>query len=150
MKRFWQFLIVALFGISVGAGLDETLHTVRNRKAMAKERNGNELFQQKLRCKSEADAYARKESEGNSALGLERVEYSPARRSCIVEFTRITSGKRLELWSYETIDILTGETLFSDECVENDPNDRRFCGNGRDMSLRKGRADALEAALSKE
>jgi hypothetical protein len=143
MKRV---LLIALFGICAGAALDEAMHVVWNRKSQARERGGNELFQQRLRCKSEADDYARKSSESNNTLALERVEYSPVRRSCVASFTRITSGKRLELWSYETIDILTGETLFSDGCVENDPSDRRFCGNGRDMKLRKGRDDALEAA----
>jgi hypothetical protein len=149
MKRFWQLLLVALLGISVGAAFDETLHTIRNRKAQDASRDGNELFQRRLRCKREADDFARKASESNSSLVPEKVEYSPSRHSCIASFTRITSGKRMELWSFETIDILTGESLFSDDCVENDPSNKRFCGNGRDMNLRKGRDDALEATLSK-
>jgi hypothetical protein len=151
MKRFGQFALVALIGIGVGAALDETWHAVRNPKAQAQaqEPNSNELFQRRLRCKSEADDYARKSSESNSSLVVDKVEYSPSRHSCIASFTRITSGAGTELWSFETIDILTSETLFSEECVENDPNDKRFCGNGRDMVLRKGREDALAAALSR-
>jgi len=149
-KKLWHLVLAVLIGICVGAALDETLHTVRNRNSQARERDGNELFQRRLRCKSEADDYARKSSESNSALVVERVEYSPIRRSCIASFTRITSGKRAELWSYETIDILTSETLYSEDCVENDPNDKRFCGNGRDMVLRKGREDTLDATLPKE
>jgi hypothetical protein len=150
MKRFWQFALVGLIGICVGAALDETLHTVRNRKSQAQEQVSKELFQRRLRCKSEADEYAKKQSDDTSSFVLEQVEYSPVRHSCVASFTRITTGKRLELWSYETIDILTGESLFSEECVENVPSDRRFCGNGRDMALRKGREDALATTQSKE
>ena len=150
MKKFWMLVLIAIGGMCLGAALDEALHIVRNRQSQARERDDSELFQRRLRCKSEADDYARKSSESNSELMVEKVEFSPARRSCVASFTRITSGKRLEIWGYETIDILTGETLFSEECIENDPNDRRFCGNGRDMDLRKGRENALAAALSKE
>ena len=81
---------------------------------------------------------------------LEKVEFSPARRSCVGEFTRITAGKRAEVWSYETIDILTGEILFSGDCIQNDPNASTFCGKGRDMQLREDRDKVLNDALSKE
>jgi hypothetical protein len=150
MKKLWLLMLGALVGICAGFAIDEALHASRNRQSQAKERDGNELFQRRLRCKSEADDYAKKSSESNSGLMVEKVEFSPARHSCVASFTRITSGKRHEIWSYETIDILTGETLYSEECIENDSNDKRFCGNGRDMDIRKGRDDALAAAMSKE
>jgi len=81
---------------------------------------------------------------------LEKVEFSPARRSCVAAFTRITSGKRGDIWSYETIDILTGEALFSDDCLENDERSTIFCGNGRDVQLRARRDKALKEALSNQ
>jgi hypothetical protein len=150
MNKLWLLVLVAVVGIGAGFAIDEALHASRNRQSQAKERAGNELFQRRLRCKSEADDYAKKSSESNSELMVEKVEFSPARHSCVASFTRITSGKRLEIWSYETIDVLTGETLYSEQCIENDPNDKRFCGNGRDREITNGRDDALAAALSKE
>jgi hypothetical protein len=150
MKTLWLLMLGAVVGICAGFAIDEALHSARNRQSQAKEQDGKELFQRRLRCKSEADDYAKKSSESNSGLMVERVEFSSARHSCVASFTRITSGKRFETWSYETIDILTGEALYSEECIENDPNSKRFCGNGRDMDIRKGRDDALAAAMSKE
>jgi hypothetical protein len=150
MNKLWQFVLVALLSLCVGAALDEALHVIRNRKSEARDRDSNELFQRRLRCKSEADVYARKSSEDNSTLMLEKVEFSPARRSCIGAFTRAISGKTGTLYSYEAIDILTGETLYSGDCAENDATSRIFCGNGRNMELIEKRDKTLEAALLKE
>jgi hypothetical protein len=100
MKKFWLSLLGAIVCICVGFAIDEALHAYRNRQSQAKERDGNELFQRRLRCKSEADDYAKKSSETNSGLVVEKVEFSPARHSCVATFTRITRGKRLEIWSY--------------------------------------------------
>lgn len=150
MKTGWKFLLVALLSVCVGAALDEALLAIRNQKVEGRNRNSSQLFQQRLRCKTEADDYARKSSENNSALMLEMVEFSPNRHSCVGEYTRITSGKRLEIWSYETIDILTGEVLYRQDCIMNDPTSNTFCGNGRDLQLRESRDKALHGAVSQE
>jgi len=159
MKKLWLFVIVALVGICVGAAIDEALHAARNRKSQAKDRDSNELFQHRLRCKAVADDYARANSDDSSTLFLERVDFSPSRHSCIASFTRWTTGKRklqrcncfVEIHDYEAVDLLSGETLSSGECVENDPDSTLFCGNGRDMRLDAERSKALESALvSKE
>ncbi|HXJ89128.1 MAG TPA: hypothetical protein VMS18_20085 [Candidatus Binatia bacterium] len=159
MKKLWLLVIVALVGISVGAAIDEALHAARNRKRQAKVRDSNELFQHRLRCKAVADDYAKQNSDDSGTLILERVDFSPSRNSCIAAFTRWTTGKLklqrcnclIEIHDYLTVDLLSGETLYSDDCVENDPESKTFCGNGRDMRLGQERGDALEAALvSKE
>jgi hypothetical protein len=147
MKRFWIFALLTT-GICGGIVVDEGLRTIRTHKSKAQNLNRDELFQQRLRCKSVADAYAKESSQGNVSLVAEKIEFSPSRRSCIVEFTRITAGKRAEIWSYETIDVLTGESLYSEDCIENDPKASRFCGNGRDMNLKDGRDKALADAVS--
>lgn len=49
----------------------------------------------------------------------------------------------------KTIDIVSGEILFTGVCIENDPKATNFCGNGRDMQLGQERKKALEDALSK-
>jgi len=150
MKKLWQMVLIALVGICVGAALDEAVHVVRNRQSQAIDRDSNELFQRRVRCKSLADDFVKKSSDESTNLLLERVEYSPARHSCIGAFTRV-HGRRGTLYSFEAIDILTGETLYSGECTrENDANSRFSCGNGRDVQLIEKRDETLESALSKE
>jgi hypothetical protein len=149
MKQTWKFVVVVLFALCIGAGLDETLHVIRDQKTKVEDRSSHETFQQRLQCKSLADDYAKKNSENNSTLFLERVDFSPSRRSCVAAFTRWTTGKRGELHDYETIDIVSGETLFSAVCIENDPKATTFCGNGRDLRLDQERKKALEDALAK-
>jgi hypothetical protein len=155
MKRVWLMVLVAVVGICVGAATDEALHTLRNRKFLATDRSGNDLFQHRLRCKTAADEYLKANSEDSSTLFLERVVFSPSRHSCIAAFTRWTTGKRklqrcncfVEIHNYETVDLLSGENLYSGECIENDPESTLFCGNGRDMRLSEERSNALASAL---
>src|SRR6266496_296725 len=147
MKPFWKFVLVLLVGLCVGGGLDETLHVLRDRKANAATQSSNEAFQRRLQCKHLADDYVQKNSDESTSVFLDRVEFSPARHSCIAAVTRAKSGNRITLYEYEAVDILTAETLFSGECNENDANSRIFCGNGRDVQLMDKRDKALEAAL---
>jgi hypothetical protein len=147
MRPFWKFVLVLLVGLCVGAGLDETLHVLRYRKANAATQVSNETFQRRLQCKHLADDYVTKNSDDHTSLLLDRVDFSPSRHSCIVALSRTSSGHGITLYGYETVDILSAETLFSGECNENDPNSRIFCGNGRDMQLMEKRDKTLEAAL---
>jgi hypothetical protein len=147
MKQSWKFTLVVLVGLSLGAGLDETLHIIRDRKAGTNPVS-DETFQQRLQCKRLADDYVQKNSDDNTSVFLERVEYSPARRSCIAAVTRAKSGNRITLYEFGAVDLLTAETLFSGECDENDANSRIFCGNGRNMQLIDKRDKTLEAALT--
>jgi hypothetical protein len=111
-------------------------------------RSNDEVFQQRLRCKSVADDYLKKNSGDESTLFLERVDFSPSRHSCVAAFTRWTTGKKGEIHDYETVDILSGEILFIKGCIENNPKVTTFCGNGRDVQLNQERDKALETALS--
>src|SRR5580700_6812145 len=104
-KKAWLFTLALLAGVCVGAGSDEAFHAVRNRRSKAGDQDSEEVFQRRLRCKTAADDYVRRSSDENSTLVLEKVDFGPARRSCVGSFTRITAGKRAEIWSYETIDI---------------------------------------------
>lgn len=150
MSKAWQLVIIGLVGLVLGAALDEGLHALRNRKPRFRNQDSSQLFQQRLRCKSEAEEYEKKFSDSNTSTSSDKIEFSPARHSCVGEFTRISSGHGTEVWVYETVDILTGESLFSGTCVENNPKSNIFCGNGRDMKLRDGQDKALNEALSKE
>lgn len=146
MKQ-WKFTLVVLVSLSVGAGLDEALHVTRDRKARTANQVSNEAFRQRLECKRLADDYVQNNSDDHTRLLLDRVDFSPSRHSCIVALSRTSSGHGITLYGYDTVDILTAETLFSGECNENDPNSRIFCGNGRDMQLIERRDKTLEAAL---
>lgn len=147
MKQFWKFVLVTLVGLCVGAGLDETLHVLRDRKARAETQSSDEAFKRRLQCKPLAEEYVTKNSDDHTSLSLDRVDFSPTRHSCIVALSRTSSGHGITLYGYETVDILTAETLFSGECNENDPTSRIFCGNGRDMQLIEKRDKTLESAL---
>lgn len=146
MKPLWKFVLVSLVGLCIGAGLDETLHVLRYRKANAATQVSKESFQRLLQCKHLADDYVTKNTDDHTSLLLDRVDFSPARHSCIVALSRTSSGHGITLFGYETVDILSAETLFSGECNENDPNSRIFCGNGRDLQLMVKRDKTLEAA----
>src|ERR1700730_78484 len=150
-NKLWLVATVALLGLCVGVALDEAAHMVLNRKSEARDRDNNELFQQRLRCRNEVDAYMRSTSDdGNGAPMLEVVEFSPPRHSCVAEFTRVLSGKGAEIWTYETVDILTGETLFRDLCLMRGGDSSNTCGSGMDMQLKANRDKALNAALLKQ
>ena len=136
--------------------MDEALQAVRDRKSKAPDRDSGQLFQHRLRCKTVADDYIRANSDDSGTLFLERVDFSPNRHSCIATFIRLGTGKRkvqscncfVEIHGYETVYLLSGETLYSDECFENDPESTLFCGNGRDMRLNEERGKALDSALA--
>jgi hypothetical protein len=136
-----HFALIAL-GLCAGVAFDEAWHTVQPRA-------NAEVFQQRLRCRTLADAYAKKNSDDYSTLELERVDFSPTRQSCVASISRAMNDGRgtIRSYDYETVDIMTGETLFSDSCIENDAKAATFCGNGRDMKLREKRDKALETVV---
>lgn len=160
MNRMWPFALVGLVCLCVGVGLDEARHSLLKRRPDPKEKakNTEELFQYRLRCKGAADDYVNANSDENSTLFLERVDFSPSRHSCIAAFTRWTTGRRklrrcnclIEIHNYEAVDLLSGETLSSGTCFENDPDSSLFCGNGRDLQLGEERSKALESALTSQ
>src|SRR5437868_15496676 len=144
MKRLWHFALVALLGLCAGVALDEAWHAFRDRADA-------EVFQHRLRCRTLADAYTKNNSDEYTTLDLERIDFSPNRHSCVAAISRAMSDRRGNVWSYgyETVDIITGETLFSGSCIENNAQASTFCGNGRNMKLREKRDKELETALSK-
>ena len=136
MRRLWPFALVALVGLSVGAALDEVRHRVRGR-------NSDEVFQRRMRCRDLAEGYSKKQV-GDRVNVLDRVDYSPSRNSCIAAISAMEGWAAG--WHYETVDVITGETLFSGDCKD-DAKSTVFCGNGYDMQLREKRDQIFEAAL---
>jgi hypothetical protein len=142
--KLWHFALVALLGFCAGAASDEAWHAVQNR-------NNAEVFGQRVRCSTLADAYAKKNSADDISLYVEHVDFSSTRRSCVAAITRALSNKQgdIAIYYYDTVDIVTAESLFSGSCIENNAEASTFCGNGRNMKLIQERDKALETALSK-
>jgi hypothetical protein len=143
MKRLWPFALVALVSLCLGVVLDEVAHSARNR-------NNAETFEQRLRCRSLADAYEKKESNTDATVIIEKVDFSRMKRSCIATVTRASGIAQSPVWFFQTLDLVTGDELYSEWCSEKSPDPRFSCGNGRNIELMRKRDEVLEGALSKQ
>jgi hypothetical protein len=116
-------------GIVLGAAATEGFNVYRQSQDSYRRSHDSQSFQQRVHCKAVADAYVKekstdlKDNPPNAVvLTLDKVDYSPARNSCVAEVdtTRFFIGGGSENKSVE--DLLSGETLFSlpcnKDCVE--------------------------------
>jgi hypothetical protein len=143
MKTRNWFALTALIGLGIGVGSDEVLHAFRERKSA-------EFFQQRIRCRHLADNYANKESSDFNSFLIDKVDFSPVRNSCIASASRVRAiPNNGPEWTYQTVDIVTGEVFFIRSCYGTDEKSPLFCGNGYNMKLMDERDKALEAALHK-
>ncbi len=132
-KRVTAILAFSI-GIAVGAGSTEVTHVIR-------ERHQGAPFERRLRCRNLAEAYAKKKSNELTTIFLHRSDFSRSRNSCVAAISSASGS----LWNYEVVDILTGETLFSDQCFEKGTeSDPAWCGNGRDIKLQRETDRAFE------
>lgn len=119
LLQWWQTMmtrkitIMALIGgFVLGAAATEGYNVFRRS-------HDSQSFQQRVHCKAVADAYVkvntdlRDNSETGTSVRLDKVDYSPARNSCVaaVETTTYFKGGFLVFQSVQ--DLLSGETLFS-------------------------------------
>jgi hypothetical protein len=118
--------ITAVFvvGILIGAGIIESFHVVRGRLR-------REFFEQRIRCKNLAEIYAKTNSDDHTSLFVDRTDFSTARNSCVASISKATSG----FWTYQVVDVITGEPLFTGFCDGKDSQSSSFCGGGRDINL---------------
>src|ERR1035438_7070438 len=87
-----KITIMALIaGIVLGAAATEGFNVYRQSQGSYRQSHDNQIFQERLRCKAAADAYVKENTalNDNSVTGrsvtLEKVDYSPARNSCVAE-----------------------------------------------------------------
>jgi hypothetical protein len=115
-----------------------------------------ELFERRLACDKMADAYfSVKPNDGDAKptamTRIDRVDFSPARNSCIASVVGLSSSNGVTLLHYSVVDFITRETLFTGSCNVNDATDKTFCGNGdgkeKDIELRQQRDTAFRAAM---
>lgn len=117
-----KITIMALIGgVVLGAAATEGYNVYRQSQDSYRQLQASQSFQQRVHCKAVADAYVKENTDlnDNSVMGksvtLDKVDYSPARNSCVAEVdtNRFFSGGGTENESVQ--DLLSGETLFSVE-----------------------------------
>jgi hypothetical protein len=110
--KTWQIATLTLIaGAALGITATEGFNLYR--QSHNKQIN-NQIFQDRLHCKSVADAYVKEQSKDRIIVSLlpGKVDYSPARNSCVAGVeTGIISTSPMITDSIE--DLLSGETLFS-------------------------------------
>jgi hypothetical protein len=147
-----------MIGFLVGGGAVQMFHTVRDQRDRTKHdertKMDREIFKQRLTCKDLAEAYLKgKANESDNLVAvvanLNRVDFSPARNSCIAS----TSGGRYyrnqTLLDYAVVDLMSHETLFEGSCNQTNTQASNFCGNGKDMELSAKRDKEFDAAMQR-
>ena len=107
-----KITIMALIaGIVLGVEATEGFNIYR-------QSHDSQIFQERLRCNAVADAYVKEKSTNPESflLILDKVDYSPARNSCVAELERVYISAPLETENVQ--DLLSGETLFSANCTK--------------------------------
>lgn len=136
MRHISGIVLLLILGAIIGGGGVESFHRVRDRQR-------HEIFEQRLRCKQLADAYAKSNSDDSTTVFIERIDFSSRRNSCLAA----VSTAHRNLWNYDVVDVITGETVHSGMCFEDQKYGLQWCGNGRDMKLTDERDKAFDAAL---
>lgn len=112
-----KITIMALIaGIVLGGAATEGFNVYR-------QSHDSQIFQERLRCKAVADAYVKENStdfkedptaQSGVTVTLDKVDYSPARNSCVAELETAYIPSPLAFKSVQ--DLLSGETLTSAQC----------------------------------
>lgn len=115
-----KITIMALIaGIVLGAAATEGFNAYRQSR-------DSQIFQERARCKAIADAYVKENSTNfkedptpldGVTVTLDKVDYSPARNSCVAELERTDDFGRTMRESSSVQDLLSGESLFSESCT---------------------------------
>jgi hypothetical protein len=120
----------------IGAGLVEGVQIIRDH-----DHNRREIFDQRLKCKKLAEDYVKANSDNYTSVFLDRADFSTSRNSCIASTNEHSGGAQFT--TYKLVDVVTGELLPTDFCDNHDSQSTSFCGNGRDMKLRRERDEAF-------
>lgn len=143
MKALWPFALVSLVSLCGGAALDEVAR-------MSRDRNDAAAFERRVSCRNLADAYEKKEASTTHSVSVDKVDFSRSKLSCVATIIRRSGNEQGAVWFFQTLDLVTGDALYSEWCSEKNPDPRYSCGNGRNVDLKRKRDNALEAVLSKE
>ena len=119
-----KITIMALIGgVVLGAAATEGFNVYRQSQDSYRQSHDSQIFQERLRCKTAADAYIKEKStdfkedptaHSGVSVTLDKVDYSPARNSCVAELETAYIPSPLAFKSVQ--DLLSGETLTSVKC----------------------------------
>jgi len=107
-------ILALIAGILLGAAATESFNVYR-------QSHDSQSFQERLRCKAVADAYVKEDPAAKIGfiVTLDKVDYSPARKTCVAEVEATDWGPLNVLVIYSVRDLLSGESLFSARCTKN-------------------------------
>jgi hypothetical protein len=120
MARYITAIALAGGGIVLGAAATEGFNVYRRD-------HDSRIFQERVHCKAVADAYVKANSTDSQSsaddstfvsVTLDRVDYSPARNSCVAELETAYVARRVNITVESVQDLLSGETLFSSKCAD--------------------------------
>lgn len=116
-------IIALIAGIFLGAAATEGFNIYRHSQDSYRQSHDSRIFQERLHCKAAAVAYVKENTDlnDNSVTGrsvtLEKVDYSPARNSCVAELEEATYFRGGALVFESVRDLLSGENIVSNECT---------------------------------
>jgi hypothetical protein len=120
-----KITIMALIaGIVLGAATTEGFNVYRQSQDSYRQSHDNQIFQQRARCKTAADAYVKENTNLNDngvtgkSVTLDKVDYSPSRNSCVAELETTNYFKGGALVFESVQDLLSGEALLSVDCTK--------------------------------
>ena len=117
-RKITIMALMLIAGIVLGAAATEGFNVYRQSHDSYRQSHDSQIFQERLRCNAVADAYVKEKSTNPESflLILDKVDYSPARNSCVAELERVYISAPLETENVQ--DLLSGETLFSANCTK--------------------------------
>jgi hypothetical protein len=123
--RGWVIAAVMFFvGLAVG-GSGVEIFTRRSAN------KSQQLFSQRIRCKQLADRYAKQHSDEDvGTFFLQAVDYSTVSNSCVAYFKQLElvnatlQGRygQHEYYTWQVVDLLTGNTIYEESCGDSDSN----------------------------
>ena len=125
-RKITIMALMLIAGIVLGAAATEGFNVYRQSHDSYRQSHDSQIFQERLRCKAAADAYVKENStdfkedptaQSGVAVTLDKVDYSPARNSCVAELETVHFAPRVAIEFEKVQDLLSGETLFSVPCA---------------------------------
>ena len=102
-------ILLVGIGVVIGACLVQTIHSLRRHPKTV-------TFETRLCCKNLAAAYAKNPRDGGETV-IERVEFSPARNSCLAStFTLV--GRHHEVEKFSVVDVVSEERIFEASAIQ--------------------------------
>jgi predicted negative regulator of RcsB-dependent stress response len=89
-------MMALIGGVVLGAAATEGFSVYRQSQDSYRQSQASQIFQQRVHCKAVADAYVkentdlRDNTETGTSVTLDKVDYSPARNSCVAEVETTT------------------------------------------------------------